>query len=510
MKQNKQLVVNMFASVVTYVVTFGISFFISPYIVESVGTAAYGFIGLANNFISYASLISIALNSMAARFITIKIKQNDIEGANRYFSSVFFANSIVSIFLIIVFTILFFFLERIINIPSSIYWDVKILFALLFANCIIQQISSVSGVAAFATNKLYISSIGSIISQIIRVIILVLLFALCVPKVSYMGIATVVCSIYIFVYNVLFRRKLLPELHIKRKYFDFKAIKELLSSGVWNLITRLGQILQDGLDLLITNLFIDSASMGVLSISKTVPTAISGVIASVASVFSPNFTILYAEGKKEELVKSVKQSIKIMGVIVNIPIIVLMVCGEEFFRLWQPTQDARQLHILSLFACAGLIVVGGVNCIYNIFTVVNKIKLNSLLICTTGLLSVGTVFVILNTTDWGIFAVAGVSTLYATIRNIAFTLPYGAHCLGIKWYSLYLDAFKSVLFVGVSTGLCYLIKCILPFGGGWLSLVLMGIMTAVLSSMVGLFVILTKADRKYLLEKMKLKRKNHE
>ena len=174
MKQNKQLVVNMFASVVTYVVTFGISFFISPYIVESVGTAAYGFIGLANNFISYASLISIALNSMAARFITIKIKQNDIEGANRYFSSVFFANSIVSIFLIIVFTILFFFLERIINIPSSIYWDVKILFALLFANCIIQQISSVSGVAAFATNKLYISSIGSIISQIIRVIILVL------------------------------------------------------------------------------------------------------------------------------------------------------------------------------------------------------------------------------------------------------------------------------------------------------------------------------------------------
>ena len=49
---NQMLVINMVSSFLSLAVTFGISFFLSPYIVETVGVEAYGFVGLANNFIS--------------------------------------------------------------------------------------------------------------------------------------------------------------------------------------------------------------------------------------------------------------------------------------------------------------------------------------------------------------------------------------------------------------------------------------------------------------------------
>lgn len=506
MNKNKQLVVNMSASFITYIVTFGISFFLSPYIVESVGADAYGFIGLANNFISYATLISIALNSMASRFITIKIHQKDMEGANRYFSSVFFANGIITAVLLLVFSVMFIFLEKMINIPPAIFWDVKILFALLFANCLLTQMTSFLGVTTFATNKLYLASIRSIESQVLRAAILIPLFMFCVPKISYLGISTVACSIYVIIFNIYYTRKLLPELTIKRKYFDFKAVKELVASGVWNLITRLGQLLQDGLDLLITNLFINPLAMGVLSLSKTIPSIISGIVGSMVGAFSPNFTQLYAEGKTDELVASVKQSIKIMGVIVNLPIVVLLVCGERFFALWQPTQDAKQLHVLSVLTCAGLIVVGGINCIYNIFTVVNKIKINSLLVCLTGIISTGIVFVLLKTTSLGIYAVAGVSTIVATIRNLAFTIPYGAHCLGQKWYTFYPAVFRSVVFVAITTGVGYLFKMTIPFGG-WIGLFVLAAVVVLLAMGIGMFVMLNKADRKYVIQKLKNRRK---
>ena len=506
MTKNRQLAVNMIANFVTYIVTFGINFFLSPYIVGAVGADAYGFIGLANNFINYATLISIALNSMASRFITVKIHQHDTEGANRYFSSVFMANLCITAVLLGVFSVLLIFLENLINIPADIFWDVKILFAFLFLNCLLQQVTSGWGVSTFVTNKLYLTSLRTIESQVLRMAILLPLFALCAPKISYLGISALFCSLYTIGYNIYYMRKLLPDIQIRRKYFDFAAIKELVSAGVWNLLTKLGQILQDGLDLLVSNLFISATAMGVLSVSKTVPAVISGLTGNMVGIFAPNFTQLYAEGKEEELVASVKQSIKIMGVIVNFPIIVLLVCGEEFFALWQPTQDAKQLHILSVLTCAGLIVVGGINCIYNIFTVVNKIKLNSLLVCLTGVLSTTVVCILLQFTDLGLYAVAGVSTVIATIRNLVFTVPYGAYCLNQKWYTFYPAVFRSVIFVALGTAFGYLIKPLVPFDG-WMQLIVMAVAVVLLAIVIGVFVMLNSADRRYLWRRIVHRRK---
>ena len=75
--ENKRLFINLVSSIVALIVNMGISFFLSPYIINNVGAEAYGFVSLANNFVNYASLLTIALNSMAGRFIAIKIHQGD-------------------------------------------------------------------------------------------------------------------------------------------------------------------------------------------------------------------------------------------------------------------------------------------------------------------------------------------------------------------------------------------------------------------------------------------------
>ena len=47
---------------------------------------------VANNFVSYASLVAIAINSMACRYISVSYNSNRIEEAKSYFCSVFIAN----------------------------------------------------------------------------------------------------------------------------------------------------------------------------------------------------------------------------------------------------------------------------------------------------------------------------------------------------------------------------------------------------------------------------------
>jgi O-antigen/teichoic acid export membrane protein len=70
MNEKKRFAINAFAQIFSFTVSLSITFFLTPYIVSHLGTAAYGFVGLAQNFVSYAQLITIALNSMAGRVIS--------------------------------------------------------------------------------------------------------------------------------------------------------------------------------------------------------------------------------------------------------------------------------------------------------------------------------------------------------------------------------------------------------------------------------------------------------
>lgn len=501
LSMKKSLALNLAANFITYVVVFGINFFLSPYIVRTVGVEAYGFVSLANSFISYASLATVALNALAGRFITIKIRKKDFKSANRYYTSVFFGNAVISFVLLCIAIVVWAFLEKIIKIPTNILWDVKWLFAALFVNGILSTFTSVFSVATFATNRLYLSSIRSIEANVIRAIVIILLFVCLSPRVCYLGLTTLIAGIYSAVFNYHYVRRLTPYLVIHKRYFDKNAVKELMSAGVWSLITRIGQILADGLDLLITNLLIDATSMGILSLAKTVPGVITGIVGNLVGVFSPNFTILYAEKKHKELVCALNQSMKIMGVICNIPIIVLVVCGTQFFSLWQPTQDAKQLQILSILTCAGLIINGGINCIYDIFTVVNKLKFNSIVLVVSSFLSVATTYLLLKTTSLGIYAVAGVSTVIMMAKNIILIVPYAAKCIGLRWYSFYGNIVRQIVFVAVCVAVCYYPVHI--FGKlNWLNLAICAFLTGLVSLMIGICVILNRSDRKKLVEQL--------
>lgn len=104
--QNKQLAINMLAQVVVFLVQMGINFLLTPFIVKSLGVEAYGFVGLSNNIIGYLQLATVALNSMAGRFITIEYHKGNLEQANKYFSSVFYSNVVISAALAIISIIL--------------------------------------------------------------------------------------------------------------------------------------------------------------------------------------------------------------------------------------------------------------------------------------------------------------------------------------------------------------------------------------------------------------------
>lgn len=171
------MAINMVAAIVSFLIGTGINFVLAPYLVKELGSETYGFIGLANNFVQYATIVTSALNSMSGRFISIEYSKGNIDKASRYFSSVLVADLIIAGVLLLVSSIITFNIEFILNVPENLVDSVKILFALTFATFIISVITAIFTTAAFVKNKLYINSLRDIASNTLKLLLVVILFS---------------------------------------------------------------------------------------------------------------------------------------------------------------------------------------------------------------------------------------------------------------------------------------------------------------------------------------------
>lgn len=506
--QNKQLAINMASQVVVFVVQMGINFLLTPFIVDSLGVEAYGFVGLSNNIIGYLQLATVALNSMAGRFITVEYHKGNMEKANKYFSSVFYSNVVISAILALISVGLLYHLEHVIEIPSHLVTDVKWLFALLCINSLLTLVFNVYIVSPFIKNRLEITSIRNLVSNLIRAAVILILFGFFTSHLWYIGCSTLICGIYLVIANVKIKDKLTPELCVNLRDFDFDKIKTLLSSGVWNLIGKLGDLLQRGLDLLFANWFINATAMGVLSITTHIPFIILSVLGLFNSSFAPSLTKDFAKGDKDAMIKEVYKSIRIMSICILIPISVLYIYGDVFYRLWMPTQNPLLLQKLTICGTFALLVTSPLEGFWNVFTATNKIKGSSIFMIINSIVVFLTVLLGLLFTDdmtTKMFIIAAVRSMYGVLRGLFFLPIYGAYCLGVGYSYFYKSIFKSLFGLVLSLGLCWLLR-LLYIPSDWLSFLVMSAIVALTALFVGSSLILTKKDKQFILEKI-IKRK---
>lgn len=504
MEKKKQLSINIIAQTIAFVVNFGINFFLTPYILSHVGREAYGFVALGNNFINYASLLSIALNSMAGRFVTVKIHQDDFKSANEYYASVVITDVVLAALLSVPSILIVLNLGRIVRVPMAAFADIQALWALLFLTFLLDVITATFATALFAANRLDIQSKRNIVAYLLKAGICVSLYALFPAKVWYIGFANLVCTLFAAVANLISGRKLYPKLKVKRENYNLSKVKELISSGIWNSISRVGSIALTELDLLLSNLFISSQAMGTLSIAKTVPSYVSSFISSVISVFLPGLTISYAKGNTEQITHEVKSYIRLLIFFQTIIYGGLIAYLNQFFKLWLPknTTDIRFIYILSILTIADCVVSPIASIMFNIFTVTNRIRFSSIVVTCTGLVSIVVTFCLVKTTSLGLIAVAGVSVLLCNIRNIGILIPYGAKCLDQPWYTFYGEVLLNILSLAVSITICTLVKNVLFRSDTWFCFLISAGVSALAVAVANFYIVLKKEERSFILNKV--------
>lgn len=492
---------NVFGAIIVVLLNVVINLVLSPYIVKHLGVEMNGFITLANNFVSYCSLATIALNSMAGRFVLLNVKKGKLKNANEYYSSVLIGDYILSAILFVPCVIFLVWIDRLINIPTSQIAEVRTLFALVFLNFFIPLLFPKWSIATYVANKLYLRSLKNVCSALFRAVCIFCLFYLFKPAAYFVAVAGLVMTVTNVCFEYFYKQKLLPQLRVRFGDFKWSCIRELIASGIWNFVTRCGSILLEGLDLLVANIFIDPVAMGVLSLSKTIPNMMNQLLGSISTTFGPQLVGCIAENDYEKAKESIRNNQRVLSLLTTIPIGVTLVFGKDFFSSWVPTQDAQQLMYLTALTLAGMLVTGISHGITTLFGAMNKLRVNSMVVIGSGILNIVVVAILLKTTNWGVYAIAGVSSSIVILRELFFTAPYAAKCLKMKWYTFLPDLLRGGVLIVIPITISVAVRRVTHYGS-WMRFFTGVAISAVVSLLIEATLVLKPEERKALLKKL--------
>ena len=457
---------NILWSALAVILNAGINLLMVPYITAQIGVDAYGFISLGNNLISYVDMISMALNSYAGRYIAMAYHQHRAKRANQYYSSLMIADGILCGMLFIPCGIFIIFADRILTIPNNLVSDVKILFLFLLLRYFFVIMRNALDTATFIKNRLDITAKIRTGSYLVQAATLTLLYSTLQAKTWFVGFAGLLSAIFFFFLQYLAKSKLIPEFHTDKKAFSIADIKTFLSLGIWNVVTNLGNILNTGLDLLITNLMLDAIKMGEISIAKTISTPTISLTNAIAEAQKPKQMEAYSKGKTAELVDRLKQSMRICGSVSFLILSVFLMCGLEFFNLWIPGQDIQKVWRLTAIALTGNAIVGLIFPLYYCYALTKHVKLPSLLTILYGVINVVSMILLINGTNLDEYAIL-LTTAVLDCCHLFGAPLYGAHCLGVSKKTFYPEIGACIGYFAISAAALKLLCTVLPAASSW-------------------------------------------
>ena len=501
----KRIASAMVISVISVILSCGISLVITPLVTNSVGTEAYGFVTLARNFTSYADILMIALNSYAARYITIAYYRHDEKKFNRYFSTVFFADLFLGLAIFVVGVVCTINLQNLLNISGELVNDVKLLFLLTFFAFFMTSMTTAFNSITYIKDRIDLLNLVKVFSYITEILIFVFCFLQFTARVWYLGFASLGMACVTLFGAMILAHKLLPDAKIKVKNYSGAAVKDLVYSGIWNSANSMGNTLNSGLDLLITNLMLNGLVMGQISIAKTISSIVSRLYDVISQPFQPTLLKDYSDENKTRLISHFKEIMRLSGLATNVVFAGFCAVGINFYRIWIPTQNYQFIYILTILALIPSITEGCMQPLYYTYTLTLKNKFPCIVTIIGGLLNVGSMYVLLKHTGMGAYAVLITTAVIMTFINTVTNPIYCSKCLKVPISTFYPTIIRNIISCGITSIVLMGINHFLPFPDGWLFLVIRIIICGIAGILVQAPIMLSNYEIKNFMSVIKAK-----
>ena len=261
-KAQQRLPVNILANISWLVLNVLVNFIFVPFLISTLGVAAYGLVPLAASLNKYMVVLTQGFNSSVSRYLTIDLSRQDNEAANETFNTGVATGTLIAICLIPIALIIAYLSPRIFNIPLGLENNAQWMIAFALLAFVITMFASSFAVSSFALHRFDLRFLVNASRLLTEVGLTVLLFYLLIPQLWTVGFSIFVGSLLFLLGTLRVWRKLTPQLRLNLALVKWRKMRELLGFSGWVIVNQVGSLLFLNIDLIMTNILFGAVTAG--------------------------------------------------------------------------------------------------------------------------------------------------------------------------------------------------------------------------------------------------------
>lgn len=494
-QRGKQLKIGMILSYLSIVINVAAGLIYTPWMISKIGKESYGLYTIATSLITLF-LVDFGLSSATARYVSKYRAEGNDEKANLFLGAVYKLYIMLDLVLVIVFTVMFFLLDRIyVNLTPQELEQFRVVY-LIAASFSVFNFPFVTFNGILTAHEKFIPLKAADIIQKVLVVGMTVA-ALLMGKglyavVAVNAIAGVIVTVYKFIVV-----KATTNVKVKLTKTDKGLYKEILSFSIWATVASLAQRLIFTITPSILGIVANSFQASVFGVIATIEQYSYLITGAINGMFMPQISRLYAEGREKEISPLMLKVGKFQYALNGLIVVGFAVVGQAFLQLWLQGDVYTAADRTSMYYGILLVLIPGLffnslQIANTALIVVKRVDIQAYVGIVIGIVNVALSFVL--SYFYGALGAAASIFVSYMLRAVLLNIIYGKVLkVNIKKFILdcYLRMAVPILIVlAAGLGLNYLLPQV-----GWIWLVLKAAAVAALYLLLVFSIGITKADR---------------
>ncbi len=476
---------------VNFVANILVAFFLSPFIIHTLGDRYYGFWVLVGTFIGYYGLLDFGLSTAVGRHIAGALGSKDDREIKRVYNTalpIFFGIGCVALVITFIIVLLS---PLILSDPQEIPLF-RAVILILGVNMAFDFLSRVFVGTLDAQMNFHIISLVDMATLFVRSLLIVLALIAGYKILALAWITFLTSSVAKVVY-FYYAKKKLPALRLEKKCFNRDIAAKLFSYSFFMMISQVANKLRFYIDSFVIASFLSLSAVTHYSIASTLINYFTELLGTVMSVFNPHFSRQEAAKTHGEIKATLYFAIRISVAISSFIGFGMVAWGRPFIERWMGED------YLDAYPCLIVLVLGVLSYLWQMpahyyLYATSKHQIYAILNLIEGIANACLSLVLVR--YYGILGVA-LGTFFTIVVSNIMLFPIVFTRVTSFFYIEYMK--NLTLYIakcGVSLGVPFAITSFL-ISADYLHLIVVALLSALSYTLSTWVVLLSKTDRKY-------------
>ena len=342
---------NVFSNWAGFIVHTAIAFYLSPFLIHSLGKEVYGLWVLVGSLTGYMGVLDMGVRSAIVKYTSSYFAQKDYKELSNIANNSITLFSIFACIILTVVAILFFFLEDIFQIRPDMLRTSQIVFVIMGVNLALTFPLNVFGGMISGLQRYEITNGLSIVFSILKLVLLIIFINQGYGIIALALITVGLTQIKYLIFFVVVK-KLIPEYSFKFLHYNKEAAKKILSFSFQTFLLVISEMAVYYSDSIIIGAFLALSTVTFYVVAWTLLDYLRKIVNRIAFVLMPAASEMDARKKDDHIKNLYKQSTK-YSLLIMIPILsVLIIMGDSFLVLWLG-EEFRKSYMVLLILGAG-------------------------------------------------------------------------------------------------------------------------------------------------------------